>query len=367
MDLEVKQAEILDRCLIKVQRGEATLADCLRAYPEHAEALQVLLAMASEVSSQLGPDGPSQAFASNSRIRLMNRMRARRKAAQHASRVQQAAAPRSALPWGLRLGFAAVVSLLLVFVLTTTSVGVVYASNGALPGDALYGVKRGVEEARLILSPTAVGDAQLLAQFSDERLAELQALAELDRGEDLQQASANYQASVGRLISSVESLEDAGAAGALDDLETRLQNHLQVLDGVQARVPEPAKEAIRSAIERSSHGKDVIDHLKQGGAPSELAPGQEKKQDEAEPSEAGSEQADDKDARTAEQIARQYEVTEGEVTAVFDGVCEGDWTCVRDHFKDLKSGGQGQGNKGKGKGQGQGGGPPEGKGPNKPD
>ncbi|MGD8632721.1 MAG: PKD domain-containing protein [Anaerolineales bacterium] len=44
--------------------------------------------------------------------------------------------------------------------------------------------------------------------------------------------------------------------------------------------------------------------------------------------------APDKSNRTAQQIASKYGVSQGEVMSVFEGTCSGDWSCTRAHFRD---------------------------------
>ena len=51
--------------------------------------------------------------------------------------------------------------------------GVVSASAGALPGDGLYGLKRGLEEVRLVLTIDPQAETDLLSQYADERLEEI--------------------------------------------------------------------------------------------------------------------------------------------------------------------------------------------------
>jgi non-ribosomal peptide synthetase component F len=59
----------------------------------------------------------------------------------------------------------------------------------------------------------------------------------------------------------------------------------------------------------------------------------------------------------ATQIANQNGVSEAEVVAIYDGACEGDWGCVRAHFRELSRNearggppeGKGKDNQGKGK------------------
>ena len=64
--------EFLDRCLRRIQTGQATLEDCLIENPLQAEALEPLLRAAAEIHAQLSPAGPSQAFLAHSPKRVMN-------------------------------------------------------------------------------------------------------------------------------------------------------------------------------------------------------------------------------------------------------------------------------------------------------
>lgn len=68
----------------------------------------------------------------------------------------------------------------------------------------------------------------------------------------------------------------------------------------------------------------------------------------------------ERDERMASKIAAQYGVSEAEVWAVYNDPagCNGDWACVRAHFRGEAKGEHGPP-------EGKGGGPPEGKGPNK--
>ncbi|HEX3096021.1 MAG TPA: DUF5667 domain-containing protein, partial [Patescibacteria group bacterium] len=54
--------------------------------------------------------------------------------------------------------------------------GTAYASADALPGDTLYNVKRTVEDARVVLAPTADSKLQLQLEFAQKRLQELETL-----------------------------------------------------------------------------------------------------------------------------------------------------------------------------------------------
>jgi hypothetical protein len=63
-----------------------------------------------------------------------------------------------------------------------------YAAQSALPGDVLYGVKTGWEDAQLALSSTAAGDFELHLQFARARLNEIMTLVAQGRHEDAEAA-----------------------------------------------------------------------------------------------------------------------------------------------------------------------------------
>jgi hypothetical protein len=154
---------------------------------------------------------------------------------------------------------------------------VAWASTGALPGDNLYGVKRSIEEARLALTWTATGDAALLARFADERLNEIEALLAVGREDDIRLPLAGYEDMITRLLEVAEEAKHSGKPGSLEHIQASLAQKIHTLEKVQAQVPPKAQEAIRSAIESSNHGREVIEQIRQGGQPSDIAPGQRKK------------------------------------------------------------------------------------------
>ena len=66
----------------------------------------------------------------------------------------------------------ALVSVLAGGMLFMSSGGALAASSDALPGDVLYSVKRGVEQARIVLSVSREGDARLHLALAERRMAE---------------------------------------------------------------------------------------------------------------------------------------------------------------------------------------------------
>lgn len=260
--------ELLDRSLERIQSGEATLAEILHEHQDEAAALEPLLWTALAAHRELEPAGPSAEFRINSQKRLLNLLRATTRQA----RVR----PARRLRLWLKPAYA-MASLLLAITLLTGSVGVAYASEDALPGDALYGVKRGLERVSLAFSLTAVGDSRLLVQHAETRLEEVQQLIALNRGEDLGPALSGYGDALDHAIDLAGDDPDA-----LSELEESLSKHQQVLEQAIENAPDQALPGLTNALERSQNGKQVVEQLRQGGDPGELAPGQLRKTQDAE-------------------------------------------------------------------------------------
>jgi|GEM_PF-1916757 hypothetical protein len=264
---EHQEAEQLDRLLAELEQAEPS-AGMQNAPPEMASLLRL--------SAQLRlakPAGPKPQFVRASRLRLMNRLRAL-----HATRRMPHPLRRPRF-WRPAFAYAA----LAVLILLGLSAGAVYASSEALPGQALYPLKRGVEEARLALSLDPIGDASLLSDFAAERLEEARALATQGQGHGLEIALREYNEMVGRLSAALDEAEAQGELPNYEQIIERLQHHIQVLERVQAQVPEQAQEALGRAIEHSQHSLAVMQQRQAGGSPSDLAPGKNKGDDQPRP------------------------------------------------------------------------------------
>ena len=264
-------AEILDICLTHLQSDDADLETCLRQFPEHAEQIAPLLEIAHQINAAFSPSAPDATYAKNAKIRVLNRLRALEA---HASPAEKQTLRRRRPRWRPAR---AIVSILLAVVLVSTSAGVAWASSDALPGDPLYAVKRGVEEFRLGITFSDDGDFVLLDTFTTERLDEFEALLQAGREEDLAEALDGYEDMLERLIEQASESAQSEGDAALNQLEFSLQHHAGVLARVQENAPESAQAKIEKAKEKTQHGKDVVDYIRQGGDPSDLAPGQQKK------------------------------------------------------------------------------------------
>jgi hypothetical protein len=158
--LETKLIE----CLSALDSGEP-LEQILSRYPEDAAQLRPLLQTAAALPALRLE--PSQAAKATSRRAFLAQ-----------------AAALSSTPSKRRFGFFArpavsIAALVAAFVLV--GAGAVAASGSALPGDPLYGLKRGVESVRLSFAVNNTSRDALAAQFEQERETETSALLNAGR------------------------------------------------------------------------------------------------------------------------------------------------------------------------------------------
>ncbi|BCW93964.1 MAG: hypothetical protein KatS3mg007_1858 [Thermoanaerobaculum sp.] len=160
-DLEL----ILDRCLEALARGQ-TVEECLATYPEVADELAPLLAVAVEFGALPRPEPRREAIhAALVRVGAsLPRPRARGAALLPG---------RFRLPW-LRpvfLGVARWATALAVSLVVAVGIGA--ASARSVPGDLLYPLKLVTERVTFALTASPEGRAELRLVFADRRLGEL--------------------------------------------------------------------------------------------------------------------------------------------------------------------------------------------------
>lgn len=254
----------LERALASV--NQAPQVSGSKAEPGTAD----LVDLAVRLHAEFAPPEPSASFVSTGRVRLENRLRG---GPAPDRRTAQRAAPRH---WGFarRLAFAC---LSLALALSVGSAGIAYAAQDSLPGDGLYGLKIGIENARLAVASAPDARVRLLTEFTDQRIAEASALINSNRQADLGQALDEYQAEVGQVQILAGVLPEGDRSAVLAELQAHLQQHIDLLQAVRDRAPAAAQPALDKAIQGSSHSQNVIKQIEQGSSPSEVAPGQLKK------------------------------------------------------------------------------------------
>jgi hypothetical protein len=262
---EQRRAGQFDRALTAMQQRGTAPPELRGADHEVA----VLLGLARTTRDAMAPDGPDQSFVATTRLRVLNRIRA------GAQRPIQRTASRPrwrGLTMWRRPAFAlASVALALVLLLSGTSV--VYASSYSAPGDPLYGLKLGVEKVRLALTVRQESRVQLLTQYANRRLEELEWVEQTGQPDE-QAAFERYGSALDELVGE---LENGSGPKDYERIMQNLEHHTLVLEDLLATAAPTAQAGLQNAIEKSSHSRTTIEALHNGRSPSEIAPGQLKK------------------------------------------------------------------------------------------
>jgi hypothetical protein len=109
--------------------------------------------------------------------------------------------------------------LALVLVVVAGTGGVIYAADGAVPGDALYGIDQTVESLRLSLTTRPAATTRLLLSLARERLAEAEELSSQGDGENLAVALDGFGTAVSSLAQAPatgDEAEEAALTALLD-------------------------------------------------------------------------------------------------------------------------------------------------------
>ncbi|MFM8319414.1 MAG: DUF5667 domain-containing protein, partial [Chloroflexota bacterium] len=109
------------------------------------------------------------------------------------------------------------------------------AAQGALPGDALYPFKTGLERAQLSLSGSEADQAGLYLQFAQRRMEEIQALLQIGRGEDAAGLLADMNTYLEQAAAAAAALAQSSPDQAAA-LQAQIQQMQQQLQQVQQRL-----------------------------------------------------------------------------------------------------------------------------------
>ncbi|MBN1810935.1 MAG: hypothetical protein JXA14_03780 [Anaerolineae bacterium] len=226
MTQRIEQA--LDKCLERATRPEDIEA-ILRQYPQQADQLRPLLgtAVAARRHYDTAPEPPPGKLAAGRTRLLAEAARYKKQAAVVPVRPGKPATRRR-----FALKFAAAF-LTAALILASVGTGVAWAAQDSLPGDTLYPVKLTVEDLRLSLVSDPAAETSLALQLGEERVQELQALAESGRPIP-ESVVARMQNLLGYALQRVSQAPPEEASGLLEQIALRTQTQAQILERLQA-------------------------------------------------------------------------------------------------------------------------------------
>lgn len=183
----------LQHCLDLILNENRPVEEALRLYPQEAEELGPLINQALFLQASSSAFDPDPQFVQISKQRLLERL------SETNGAYQKPATRNTWWNWLFNLGenralaFRFAVVIVLVICLFAGGTGVAFASQTALPGDSLYGVKIGLEDLTLALAPDQAHSAMLNMQYADRRLVEIHTLQLQGRFDKISVALLNYQ------------------------------------------------------------------------------------------------------------------------------------------------------------------------------
>ena len=249
-----KFEDILARCIDDIKSGRAGIADCLDRYPSLREQLEPLLRIALEIGEPADVK-PSPGFKIKARVQLMDEIHGR----QAVTKWPWSRYKKQTKPGTLRRRYSmANIILVIVLALCAAGGGTAYAAQDSLPGDALYTVKLGTEQLRMILPGDDVTKAERALSFAERRIEEMEALAERECfAQGLALAVGKYGGAMNMTLTRMERACNRGldAGNITARVAEATARHLLVLDELWDKVPDEAKEAIERAMEVSERGR----------------------------------------------------------------------------------------------------------------
>jgi len=152
---------------------------------------------------------------------------------------------------GIRFAYSAVIALIaVVFVLLSGAGATAYAAKNALPGDVLYQVKTGLEQAQMRLTSDAARQAQLHLEFAERRLAEIAALIEEEQFAEIDQAAGEFEYHVQQAIRAMQVVAGGDPARA-NQLASQIADALSRYGLMLSEMLDHIPDNIRPSVERA--------------------------------------------------------------------------------------------------------------------
>jgi hypothetical protein len=160
-----------------------------------------------------------------------------------------------------RFAFSTLVLILVIGVLLFGGAGLTAAAaQEALPGDALYSVKTGIEQTRLSLARDAGNRAQLKMAFAERRLQEIEALVAEGRYSNIDAAAQQFEAEIYSALAELETIfagDPSRAAQLAGQITAALSRYAQSLSAIAANVPEPVRPGLNRALQAAQIGSQL--------------------------------------------------------------------------------------------------------------
>ena len=203
------------------------MAECLNRYPSKRQELEPLLKIALHIQEPPALNLDTR-YKKAAKARLLQQIRfSKHKKSRSFTDILS-----FGLPPQLTWAKVAVSVLVVVILISMLAGGTAYAAQGSVPGDLLYPVKLGTEDARLVIAGDSSAKAKLNMKFAQTRLAEMKQLANTDQ-EMAELAIGGYYRNLDAARQQIRRITDTSSlTHFLIEASEYIQNQLAFCDSV---------------------------------------------------------------------------------------------------------------------------------------
>ena len=244
----MKKEDILASCIDEVLAGRVTLKECLDMYPQHAEELQALLAIASSIPPET--PAPSTDFKHRARNRLLEAMQT--------PTAQGKGLGATFFDWlkplapARRLS-APLIAGMLILVLLVTGSTTVFAAQNSLPDDTLYPVKTGTERLQLSLTLDTEDRAAFHLKLAQRRIEEV--LTQSSLGRDITTSALEAIAlQIDFALKELSNLPPEDTKPLLSQISESALNQQVTLNQIMAVAPESTHTILEQTLDATQRG-----------------------------------------------------------------------------------------------------------------
>ncbi len=241
----------LDECLERLLFKGETIEQCLSSFPQHADEIKPLLetALAARQASAIQPRSEFRDKARYQFYTALQEMEGKRSRSLFGRL------------WQPRWATAVTVAL----VLLLAGSGTVAAASGSMPDEALYPVKLATEQVQIVLTPSALGKAELYARLADKRVVEIVRMAGKGKLEQIERTAQRLDAYLTKIavLSSTQGITgDIAMAPAVEESPAARETPAvkEALTAKEASVAEeePEAEAVLAVEEALSDEEELL-------------------------------------------------------------------------------------------------------------
>jgi len=213
---------VFNECLERLLVNGETIEQCLQSYPKYASELKPLLETAL-ITQEATAIEPRPEFRDKARYQFYS-----------ALQEMEPKKSRFFFSWQPRWAMAVAAVLILLMV----GSGTVYAASRSMPDDFLYPVKLATEQVQLLLTPSALGKAELYAKLADKRVVEIVRMADESKPEQIELTAQRLDAHLNKIAD----LADAQEVVAGEAVMAPMFEKAVVPEEAEAAVPPEEKE-----------------------------------------------------------------------------------------------------------------------------